>query len=374
MEIIGRIEVLAKGKKVGTIAPYNRYQNAFEYDPDWIRNGFSISPFSLPLERGVKIAGAVPFEGLFGVFNDSLPDGWGRLLTDRMLRKKGLDPEEIGTLKRLSIVGSQGMGLLEYRPVFYAAESSFLHDIEKIAEECRKILCSKESADLDTIFAMGGSSGGERPKVTIPIDGREWIVKFPAAQDPAEAGIMEYEYNLCAEACGIEIPKVRLFASDICPGYFGSERFDRQGADENLRYHVISVSALLEVSHRIPSLDYETLMALTWQLTRDHGEMQKMFRRMCFNVFAHNRDDHSNNFSYICANGKWKLSPAYDLTYSNSIGGEHATAVAGEGKDPGMKEILKVAKEAGLKETAARHTAEMIRDIVHERLEKYLLT
>jgi serine/threonine-protein kinase HipA len=133
-----------------------------------------------------------------------------------------------------------------------------------------------------------------------------------------------------------------------------------------------SVSALLEVSHRIPSLDYSSLMALTWQLTKNAAEMEKMYALMCFNVFAHNRDDHSNNFSFLYQDRQWHLSPAYDLTYSNSIGGQHATTIAGEGADPQMDDLLAVARKAGMKESTAMQTAERIRETVNDRLSKYL--
>ena len=125
---------------------------------------------------------------------------------------------------------------------------------------------------------------------------------------------MEYEFNLCAWACGIEIPEVRLFPSKNCAGYFGSRRFDREGNnDRENKLHMFSASALLEVSHRVPALDYETLMSLTWQLTKQADELKKLFTRMCFNVFAHNRDDHSNNFNFLCDSGKWRLAPAMIL-------------------------------------------------------------
>ena len=106
---------------------------------------------------------------------------------------------------------------------------------------------------------------------------------------------------------------------------------------------MLSVSALLETSHRIPNLDYRTLMTLTLELTKDYSEVEKMYRLMCFNVYAHNRDDHSKNFTFLYDEDRqaWKLSPAYDLTYSNSLGGEHATSVNGNGRDPSRKDIAK---------------------------------
>lgn len=350
------------------MVPYQKKLTAFEYSEEWLRNGFSISPFSLPLQAGVKIAKADPFDGIFGIFADSLPDGWGRLLVDRMLRKTGERPEEIDPFSRLSIVGASGTGALEYRPVYNLKTAEHTDDLDRLAAECRKILQTEDSGDLDTLFAMGGSSGGARPKVTIRLNGEEWIVKFPSSGDPADIGLMEYEYNLCARDCGIDIPGIRLFPSDLCPGYFGCIRFDRVKTPlGEKKIHTASVSALLETSHRIPALDYCSLLSLTWQLTKREEEVEKMFTLMCFNIFAHNRDDHSNNFSFVY-DGGWRLSPAYDLTYSNSVGGEHATTVAGEGKNPTIKDILAVAKKIGMKEARANQIAENIQETVNDRL------
>ena len=220
---------------------------------------------------------------------------------------------------------------------------------------------------------MGGSSGGARPKVIRRLDDGEWLVKFPSSGDSRNIGRMEYEFNLCARACDIEIPEVRLFSSKNCAGYFGSRRFDREGKnDRENKLHMFSASALLEVSHRVPALDYETLMSLTWQLTKQADELKKLFTRMCFNVFAHNRDDHSNNFNFLCDSGKWRLAPAYDLTYSSSIDGEHATTISGEARSPGMGDILKVARKAGMKESKARQIAEKVQETVCAQLSAYV--
>ena len=127
---------------------------------------------------------------------------------------------------------------------------------------------------------------------------------------------------------------------------------------------------ILETSHRIPNLDYHTLMKLTAILTRDHSEVVQMYRRMCFNVFAHNRDDHSKNFSYLYEeeSDQWRLSLAYDLTYSNSIGGEHATFVNGNGSNPGEKDILEVAAQAGIDRTEAKCIMSEIKEKVRASL------
>ena len=373
METVDKVEVYYAGKHVGTMAPYRKYLTAFEYSDEWLQSGFPISPFSLPLTAGVKIAKYDPFDGLFGIFADSLPDGWNRLLVDRMLRKAGEDPGRITSLQRLSIVGDSGMGALEYRPVHHLKSNDAIPDLDRLAAECRKILQSEDSEDLDTLFVMGGSSGGARPKILLKLDGGEWIVKFPSSEDPEDIGLMEYRYNLCAKACGIDIPEVRLFPSSNCAGYFGSKRFDRKPiVHGESKVHMASASALLEISHRVPALDYSSLMSLTWQLTKQADELKKLFTLMCFNVFAHNRDDHSNNFSFLCDGGKWRMAPAYDLTYSNSIGGEHATTIAGEGRNPDLNDILKVARKAGIKESLARQIAEQVEETVRSQLSDYL--
>lgn len=137
---------------------------------------------------------------------------------------------------------------------------------------------------------------------------------------------------------------------------------------------MVSVSGMLETSHRLPNLDYNQLLKLTMLLTNDIQEVRKMYSLMCFNVFAHNRDDHSKNFSFLYNERKqrWQLAPAYDLTYSNSIGGEHATTIDGEGKTPSISNILSVAKKAGLNLNESKQRAEEIREIVNNRLGKYL--
>lgn len=136
---------------------------------------------------------------------------------------------------------------------------------------------------------------------------------------------------------------------------------------------MISVSGLLETSHRIPNLDYNILMRLTMRLTRDYGEIEKLYRLMCFNVFAHNRDDHSKNFSFLYYGDRWHLSPAYDLTYSNSIGGEHATTVNGNGLNPGMEELLQVAGNIKLDRGKAKKIVLDIQEIVRSDLGRFLI-
>lgn len=341
---------------VGTLAKTPERVVAFEYDLDWLNNGFSISPFSLPLIKKVFIPKYEPFDGLFGVFNDSLPDGWGRLLVDRLFLKNKINPAEIDNLNRLAVVQESGMGALTYKPEHRFQTENDVSNLDILSQECSKILESQNSDNLDELFQLGGSSGGARPKILTSIDNEDWIIKFPSSTDPKNIGEKEYQYSLCAKNCGINMTETKLFPSRICSGYFGVKRFDRKNGK---KVHMVSVSGLLETSHRLPNLDYNLLMKLTLELTRNYEDIEQLFRLMCFNVFAHNRDDHSKNFSFLYDDNKkeWHLSPAYDLTYSFSFNGEHATTINGEGKNPNLDDILAVAKNIGLNEKSAKNIA-----------------
>ena len=377
MNKIKSLQVFFNEKKVGTLALMKNNIVAFEYDSNWITNGFSISPFSLPLKKQVFIPRIDPFDGLYGVFSDSLPDGWGRLLVDRMLNSQNINPREISQIDRLAIVGETGMGALSYKPEYNLLEDKdYQEDYDNLALSCKKILNTEHSADLDNLFRLGGSSGGARPKILTKIDNEDWIIKFPSSLDDNNIGELEYLYSVCAKKCKIDIPETKLFPSKISSGYFGIKRFDRKKLSTGTirKLHMISVSGLLETSHRIPNLDYNDLMQLTLNLTKSFEEVEKLFRLMCFNVFSHNRDDHSKNFSFIYNEdlNKWELSPAYDLTYSYSINGEHATTINGNGVNPGLTDILKVAEKIGLDKKKAEKIAIEIREIVKKELEIFL--
>lgn len=375
MNRVDKLTVFYHGQPVGDMVLADNRLAAFEYNKNWLLDGFSISPFSLPLEKKVFMPKYDPFEGLFGVFADSLPDGWGRLLVDRLLRKKGMDPARVGVLTRLAIVGEAGMGALSYTPTVLLENVEKNLSYDEISTECKKLLQEEMTDELDFLFAKGGSSGGARPKIMTTIDGEPWLIKFPSTYDRKNIGELEYKYALCAKKCGIQMADVKLFPSSKCSGYFGTKRFDFiEGQGGMARVHMVSAAGLLETSHRIPNLDYDLLMKLTLKLTRDMEECKKLFRLMCFNVFAHNRDDHSKNFTYIYVEQekRWVLSPAYDLTYSNSIGGEHATTVHGVGRGPGMADILEVAKTIGLNGQWARAEAKLIKETVFSELKEYL--
>ena len=377
-----------RGRRVGRLANLKgeRFKTAFEYDSGWLETGFSISPFSLPLKPGVFIPQKLNFDGMFGIFSDSLPDGWGRLLIDRVLGTRGINPSEANALDKLSLIGSSGMGALEYRP-----ERFFLSDAEDpdyslddIAEQCRitlKAVKLPEGANVDMLFKRGGSSGGARPKITTE-DG--WIIKFPASFDDEDSGALEYDYSILARECGIAMPETKLFPSERCSGYFASKRFDRSGEEGADKLHMASAAALLECDFREPALDYADLLKLTKILTRDREEdVWQMFRLACFNVFAGNQDDHAKNFSFLyipkerperlSARGRkawpeepgaWRLAPAYDLTRSSTYFGEQTTSVLGKGRDITVEDFAELGAHSGLPKKKCRAIAEEIREIV----------
>ena len=204
MKTNNSINVLYEGKKVGTLALMSNRKVAFEYSDEWLETGFAISPFALPLKKMVFVAQKDYFKGLHGVFADSLPDAWGQLLLNRMLKSKGYNLDEINVLDRLAIVGSSGMGALTYEPENMIANGQAIEDLDELADSCYKILNTEYSERLDELYQLGGTSGGARPKIMTEIDGEPWIIKFPAHVDGRDIGKMEYEYSLCARKCDCE--------------------------------------------------------------------------------------------------------------------------------------------------------------------------
>ena len=367
------LQVYYDERHVGTLAMTADHKVAFQYGEEWLENGFPISPFSLPLKKQVFVPTKDYFDGLFGVFADSLPDNWGRLLLNRLLREHKQNLDELTVLDRLAIVGKSGMGALTYYPEKSFSEQQKPVNLDELAEECAKILNTEHSDKLDELYRLGGTSGGARPKIMTTIDRKDWIIKFPAHVDGKDAGKMEYDYSCCARQCGITMSETKLFPSDVGKGYFGISRFDREA--DGKRLHMLTAAALLELDFEQPSLDYHSLMKLTKILTRDNKEdVENMFRRMCFNVFAHNRDDHSKNFTYLYdeINDQWRLSPAYDLTYSNTYYGEHTTTIDGNGRNPGRKELLAVGIAPGMRKSNCERIIDTIQACVSQMLGEYL--
>lgn len=364
--------------EVGKLA-FQRNKIYFEYKDSFLSAGLQISPLKLPLQPGVVTCDFQPFDGLYGVFNDSLPDGWGRLLLDRALRSHGIAHQRLTPLDRLAYVGKTGMGALVYYPESgpQAVKDEILN-LDELADEMAKVLEGEESEVLELLYQMGGSSAGARPKIVagyhpeqkrlihgvqdLPEGYEYWLIKFASAQDQADIGRIEYAYSLMAKAAGLEMTDTKLFSGERGQLYFGTRRFDRSNQG---RLHMHTASGLLQSSHRIPNLDYAVLMNLALELESSMTEVKKLFRIAAFNVFAHNRDDHGKNFSWLMdASGTWRTSPAYDLTYSFGPGGEHSTTILREGARPGAEQLEKLGEMFSI--TDRKEIIEEVRDAVSQ--------
>lgn len=327
IEQIDKLWVKYHGEVVGSLMMTPDNETAvFQYDEQWIANGFSVSPLELPLRRDMFIAPRAPFYGNFGIFEDSLPDGYGRYLLNRLLRNEGIDDFALSPLQRLAIVGSSGMGALCYEPAQKITEGGVLPELDELQQLALDVLSEKQTDGAGVLYFNSGNSGGCRPKCLLRKDGKEWLVKFRHTYDPKDIGEQEYRYMSLAAQCGITVPECRLIEGK----YFASRRFDR--TEEGVRLHVATAAALLSESITPPRMDYKTLLSLTGWLTQSPAEVEQMFRRMVFNVLIQNKDDHAKNFSFIFQNGNWHVAPAYDLLpFEEGYHGQHATSVMGKG-------------------------------------------
>lgn len=347
MNSIRQIEVIYANRVVGHLVLTKEGLCAFEYSTEWLTSGFSISPFELPLRSGVFIAKPRPFDGGFGVFDDCLPDGWGLLILDRYLQRQGINPRSLTLLDRLALVGSAGRGALEFRPDKSVVAKQDYADFEKLALEAEQILDSDDYAGkgIEEFQHRGGSPGGARPKIFARYEGKEWLVKFRAKQDPKCIGCEEYNYSILAKECGIEMPETRLFEDK----YFGVERFDRTSSG---KLHVVSIAGLIGADYRIPSIDYSHIFQVCAALTHNVAELWKVYRLMVFNYLIENKDDHAKNFAFIYRDGEWHFSPAFDILPSDGMNGFHTTSI-NDNIEPTKDDLIAVAVKAGLNKKEA---------------------
>jgi serine/threonine-protein kinase HipA len=361
---------------VGQLAEVDR-RIYFEYDAGFLARGLSISPFKLSLRTGLIEHVDRAFGPLPGLVDDSLPDGWGLLLMDRMFRRRGVDPASVSPLDRLSYLGTRTMGALTYHPAADVEHDDRLIDLHEIGKNAEQVYAGEAVEVLPQLMRAGGSPGGARPKVLVGVrgdnvisgeedlpDGHEhWIVKFSAKADVRDPGPMEFAYAQMARAAGIDVPETRLFQVPGKRSYFGVRRFDR--AAGNRRVHVHTFGNLIHANFRIPSTDYADLLNVTSVLTRNHQDVLRVFTLMAFNVAAHNRDDHAKNFAFVMnQRGEWSLSPAYDLGFAQGPGGEHTMTILGEGRAPTRQHVLKLAEKSGIRSKDALAVIDQVNDAV----------
>jgi serine/threonine-protein kinase HipA len=361
--------MLSTGNRVnvGRLAQ-NQQGVFFQYDADYIQQFGNVSPITLNANTDLQRAPKMPHHGVHGVFGDSLPDGWGLLLQDRIFRQHDILPAQITAMDRLTFVGDSAMGALSFSP-----ESDFKQyddsdiDIQILGLEAQSLFDGQTEEVLAALVAAG-SSGGARPKAQVYLgpdqptrwrtqaqkNDEAWLVKFTSKNLALghEEGVCEAAYLSLAANAGLQPQEWKLIEAPAKSGashWLALKRFDRvlnrQGSLGRLHMH--SVCGLLDSDFRTPSLDYEDLIKLSRHLCKSPMVGQMQFRRAMFNLFACNQDDHSKNWAFLQDDkGTWQPAPFYDVTFSPHPFGEQATSFAGYGKKPPLKAIQKLATTA----------------------------
>ncbi|KVP02895.1 toxin HipA [Burkholderia ubonensis] len=348
------------GTLVSTTAITGRPLIVFEYSDEARDRGLELSSYTLPL-NGPKLRRNFPPHQLAlpGPVYDSLPDGWGMLLMDRLFKRRGLNPARIGPLERLAYIGNNAMGALSFEPV--APEGQAPEEdipLDRLAAEVREVLQGEGGEFLQTLLRVGGSPQGARPKVLVYRDPRTgafttaampgfeaWLIKFPAKEEHAEVCAIEMVYAECLRMCGIQTPDTLHFSLPNGLAAFATRRFDRH---DGLRVPMQSLAAFTGADYKTAgTLDYVNFLRATQICTNDLREKALAYERAVFNVTFNNRDDHPKNFAYIMSpSGEWKLAPAYDVTFCEGPGGYHQMDVMGEALAIDRKAMLSLADEA----------------------------
>ncbi|HEX9614071.1 MAG TPA: type II toxin-antitoxin system HipA family toxin, partial [Bacteroidota bacterium] len=323
------------------------------------------------------------FLTLPGVLADSLPDRFGNALIDAWLAQSGRSKADFTPVERLCYVGSRGMGALEFKPsIVPQARQSVPIEVARLTELAQKILDERENLNVsfkdreavNTIFRIGTSAGGARPKALIawnrktnevrsgqvpPPEGFEpWILKFDGVKDEPIGdsqgyGRIEYAYNKMALDAGITMMECRLF-EEGGRAHFMTRRFDR--SDDNQKLHMQSLCGLAHLDYRLAgSYGYEQAFSIIAQLNLGHPALAEMFRRMVFNVVSRNQDDHTRNIAFLMdQNGPWRLSPAFDMIWAYNPSGtwtnQHQMSIQGKRDNFKRSDLLEVGKQFGIKD------------------------
>lgn len=350
----------AKAEKVflGRLGLSSRNEYFFEYDQQYLASFPNPSPALLKFSPGLQQEKCGGFPHFLA---DSLPDDWGQKLMNIEFRKKSLSFSEISFIDRLRNLDDNVLGALSFSPREFGGFSRKSLEIKNIEELSQNALGVNEddtSEVLESLNKISCSSGGSKPKGTLyfPRDFRSckeswqasfdaWIVKFKTHSTvlASEEGICEYIYAQLAKRSGITLPNTHLFELPDSR-LFAIQRFDREG---QRRIFSASAAGLLGLDWRLPSLDYEQLIRLTFRLTKSVPSTREIFRRMIFNLFSGNQDDHAKNWNFLQDDsGNWTLSPAFDITFSPNPYCEHSTSLKGFVKAPPRNVILHLARLA----------------------------
>jgi serine/threonine-protein kinase HipA len=351
---------------------------SFQYHPHFDAQRYPISPLRLPYDptRVFNYYDSMPFDGLPGIFADSLPDSFGNIaLREYFKRKYRTSHLKLSPLEKLAYVGNHGIGAITYRPAIGKEDEYDLSmELQQYAQEMRGMMQGDVSTILDEILAHP-SPGGARPKAALqwneqeniislrqtPIEGFEpWIIKFDEAG--REETKLEYLYMEIARKSGITVPEYKqIIVGDEV--HFASKRFDRMYGK---KYHQATLAALIHGDFmRQNACTYEAYFRLSEALTHSPAQTKEAFRRMVFNVIGKNCDDHIKNFSFLMnEEGTWKLSPAYDLIYSYGPihYGEHKMSINGKNYHITLEDMAQCGYSVGLEKRFMKETIEQISD------------
>ena len=371
---------------VGVLAQ-NRQGVFFQYDSGYVHQFGNLSPFTLQASTALQLAPKEPHTGLHGLFADSLPDGWGLLLQDRVFRQHGILPALVTAMDRLAFVDSRGMGALAFAPESdYQISAHDDVDLATLGLEAQALF-EGQTEDVLAELVFAGSSGGARPKVQLffspgnptqcrtkaKLGDEAWLVKFTSQNLPLghEEGVCEAVYLQLAKMANLQPPNWQLLEAPAKSGarvWLAVKRFDWiESAADDLskpgRLHMHSACGLLDADFRTPSLDYEDLIKASRQLCKSPAVGQLQFRRAMFNLFACNQDDHSKNWAFLQGdNNQWQPAPFYDATFCPHPLNEHATAFMGYGKKPPLKVMQRLASHAGF--ASWKQAQQQIQEIV----------
>lgn len=373
---MSEIDAFIYDKKIGTLLEHqgNIY---FEYDKEFKLEELEISPIKLPVKDGLYTNGDYKFlyQGMPGVFFDSLPDKHGMAFIDRYFERQGLKTHEITLLHKLGFIGDRGMGAIEYLPKEHD-ENVLEADVINAKETYEKIKKDLDDGNstienlmnmLDSVSPVGGS----RPKMLVQYDKKDKkikintkekeegcirsIIKFDEVYEGVGSiGLTKIEYIMMsmAKEVGINTAKFELIEENN-QHHLLVERFDR--TDNDKKVHMCTASGLMHIDISIAQVTtYENLLTLTKIICKSQKDVEELFRRMVFNVLVFNFDDHAKNFAFLMDRcGKWTLSPAYDITYSKGLAKQHITTIAGKALETTRDDILRIAKSHSIKPAIA---------------------
>jgi len=335
------------GDMVCEIESSGRGRGAFRYAPDYLNRSesFALDPVSLPLREGEF---SVDHPGVFGVFEDSLPDDWGRRL---LVRKHRIPLHQQNLPNLLLALGASGLGALSYNdqgvPCHASPEASILH-LDRLVQAADAFERGEnKNTDINLLLGAGSSPGGARPKALVYDEGedRHYLAKFPSIKDDVDVVRIELATMNLAARAGLAVPELRLVECGSKPVLL-VRRFDitPQG-----RLHMISLQTLLKVSGYY-QCRYADVLHVVRKVSADpQTDSERLFRQLVFNAVVHNTDDHLKNFWMVCDSKRgWRLSPAFDLVPDIGQRGEHVMFFDLDPVYPGRANLEKLGRSWGI--------------------------